>query len=213
MASIKSLAIFSANGHGTTSAYCSGVAEKADIAGDESESKNNSTFYPHHAIKSGFTISLTFTSEHSRNKFTEWMYAYAIKLANGTANSMQVTVPAIDFVSFGIPVGSFDKALDVGGVTEKAEVDFERMEGLTKISKPPIIPFDAVIAKFYPTGMQSGSSTSEEDLYDQKAGVLTGQLTSDFSESQEEVTSDELPAAMGPPSLPVMGPPSLPAGG
>lgn len=204
MASIRSLAIFSANGHGTTSAYCSGLAEKPDISGDQSESKNNSTFYPHHVMESGFTVTLTFMSERERNKFTEWMYAYSLKLANGTANSMQVTIPAIDFMSFGIPVGSFEQEVNVGNVTEKVDVEFERMDGLVKVSQPPVIPFDAVIATFYPTGVQGGSSSSEEDLYDQKAVALTTSLTSSFAEV-EEVTSDELPTAMvaGPPSAPV----------
>lgn len=189
MASLQSLAIFAANGHGTTSAYCSGVSESPVIEGDESESKFHSTFYPTHVIESKFTISLHFRSEEERNKFSEWMHDYAKKLASGTANSMQVTVPAIEFMSFGVPVGDFEVGLDVGRVSETMDVEFERMEGLVKITQPPEVPFDAVVATFYPSAVQVGSGTNEEDLYDQKAHVLTGELTSAFE--QRTQTSDE----------------------
>ena len=177
MPSAQSQAIFSAVGHGSRSAYCSGFRESVKIESVTTESRESQTFYPRHVYAGDFEVILTFRSEDDRDAFSAWMYDYAKKLSSGTANSMQVTIPALDFSSFGVPTGNFDYEQTIGQNPARMAVRFERTDGLTKVTGEPVIASNDVVIRFYPNGLQaSGPVSGEQNLYDQANQILTGQI-------------------------------------
>lgn len=185
----KSAVTFSARGHGSRSAYCSGLEEEVEIESSSSETKNSSDYYPRHVIGSGFSVTVSFRSGSERNSFTQWMYEYALKLGAGTANSMQVTIPAVGFTARGVPIGSFPRRYQaISSPVKTVDVKFERLdEALVRVTADPEIPFDAVVATFYPTGVQQvGPSPGEDSLYDfQQQLTVPGSLSGAFGETYD----------------------------
>lgn len=171
MPSAAQTATFSAQGYGSRTTLCTGLSFGTSIEGEESESREHSTFYPTRVTSGSFSVDVAFPTHALWREFIEWMerYARAISNPNGTVGPMVVSIPFRGFSKVAIPTTGFQYGDKTGQLVRRSTISFEGANdplkpGQRGTSSEPVIPGDDIVKTFYPTGFQAGGRT-EDALY------------------------------------------------
>jgi hypothetical protein len=178
--SLADAALFRATGHGSFFAWVEGVERDIEVTGSFSSTRSHNTFYPRSVIETKIRINLAFKNSTERNKFNDWMIEYQKKLSADRVGPMQITVPAIKFSAWGVPVSDLEFGSSQPSSVKHVPYEFEILDQRQTPKNPVLLPSDPTAKRFYPTGIQSSEGTmlySEEELaYNEAMGALESVL-------------------------------------
>lgn len=157
---------------------CSAVTHGRQMVFDESTGRKTRSFYPHQAAPEQFMIQVDLKGYGERTDFIDWMASYGsyvIDPDNSSLDfpSMQVSVPAVEFMQRGVPLTGYEWGDHVGSMLWQLQMVFEAAIDPADPSKPDVsyvkdkwdaFAKDKAIQYFYPFGTQlSGDQAGSYD--------------------------------------------------
>lgn len=171
---MASKATLSAKGYGEKKVWVEGFEYGTTISVNEAQSKFGSTVYPRETSRSGFDVSLVFTSYKEWNSFNDWISKYIEQLSTKDDLGMMVLmVPDANFARIGIPSRGVAFGDTSGQIIRRQVISFEGTSdpmapGSDGSTSEPKIPDDWIAKQFFPTGsMGTGPVLSGTSYFQQ----------------------------------------------
>lgn len=186
------------------STRCYGITHGYDVVAAESHARTARAFYPRQRALSQFSLTLLLKGYVDFKAFMDFMRSYISSFAQASSGSMVVTVPARNFMRYGVPIQGVSDGDHVGAILFQPTLVFE----------PVYDPLDTQLFTTTANASQVDLGTSQSDeaahfFYPVTASTNDPNAT---GESLYDAPAVSIPTPLNP-GTPVPGLPPVSTGG